>query len=325
MPVVPIRRLTQRLIYFLVTLFLVVTLNFYLFRIIPGDPVRILFRDPRITPQQLDHLRSMFGLDQPLYVQYYLYLVNLLHGDLGLSFEYRQPVLGIVAERLGNTVLLVGVAEILAILIGVSLGIIAGWKHGSRLDTACISFSLTTYSVPTFWLSMILILIFSVTLRLFPTSGMITLGGGIQDFGGYVWDLMRHLTLPVISLTLYELGIYALIMRSSLLDAFTDDYILTARAKGLSNWGIIRKHALRNAMLPTLTVAAMNMGAVVGGALQTETVFAWPGVGRLIYEALMLRDYPLLQGAFLVTAVAVLTANFVVDILYTWLDPRVRY
>ena len=267
----------------------------------------------------------MFGLDQPLQVQYYLYVVNLLHGNLGISFEYGLPVLGIVMERLANTVLLVGVAYVFFVLIGIFLGIVAAWKHGSRLDSFCVSFALTTYSVPTFWLSMIFILVFSVWLGVFPTSGMMTMGGGVENFGGYLLDLTSHLALPVITLVLYYLGFYTILARSSLLETFTEDYILTARAKGMSNWQIIRKHALRNAMLPSLTMAAINIGAVVGGVLQTETVFSWPGIGSLTYEALMLRDYPLLQGAFLITAVAVLTANFVVDILYTWLDPRVRY
>jgi len=184
---------------------------------------------------------------------------------------------------------------------------------------------LTTYSVPTFWLSMLFILIFSVWLGVFPTSGMVTMGAGPENFGSYLLDLTSHLALPVITLVLYYMGFYTILARSSLLETFTDDYILTARAKGMSNWQIIRKHALRNAMLPSLTMAAINIGAVVGGVLQTETVFSWPGIGSLTYDALMLRDYPLLQGAFLITAVAVLTANFVVDILYTWLDPRVRY
>ena len=325
MVVLPIRRLSEKFGYFLITLFLIVTLNFFLFRILPGDPVRMLFRDPRMTPQDLASLRSMFGLDQPIQVQYYLYLVNLFHGNLGISFEYDQPVLGIVVGRLVNTVLLVGVAYILFVLLGILLGVVAAWRHGSRLDAFCVSFALTTYSVPTFWLSMLFILVFSVWLGVFPTSGMFTMGAGPEDFVSYLLDLMSHLAMPVITLVLYYMGFYTILARSSLLETFTEDYVLTARAKGMSNWQIIRKHALRNAMLPSLTMAAINIGAVVGGVLQTETVFSWPGIGSLTYDALMLRDYPLLQGAFLITAVAVLTANFVVDILYTWLDPRVRY
>jgi peptide/nickel transport system permease protein len=324
--VVPIKRLSEKLAYFLVTLFLVVTLNFILFRVIPGDPVRLLFRDPRLTPQDLVRLKSMFGLDQPLHVQYYLYLVNLLRGNLGVSFQYGQPVLNVVAERLGNTVLLVGLSFVFFTVIGVCMGILGAWKHGGRLDTFCISFALTTYSAPVFWVAMLFILVFSVTLHLLPTSGMTTYGG-ISDSWSYLKmiDLARHLALPLICLILLDLGQYTLITRTSLLDAFTEDYILTARAKGLSNWQIIRKHALRNAMLPTLTMTALNLGFVVGGAIQIETVFSWPGIGILTYQALLFRDYPLLQGAFLIIATVVLTANFVVDILYTWLDPRVRY
>ena len=325
MAVLPIRRLIEKFGYFLVTLFLVVTLNFFLFRILPGDPVKMLFRDPRMTPQDLANLRAMFGLDKPLYVQYYLYLVNLCHGNLGVSFAYDQPVLPIVIQRLSNTVLLVGVAYVFFVLVGIFVGIVAAWKHGSKFDAFCVSFALTTYSVPTFWLSMLFILVFSVWLGVFPTSGMTTIGVGVESFGAYILDLLSHLAMPVITLVLYYMGFYTILARSSLLEEFTQDYVLTARAKGMSNWQVIRKHTLRNAMLPSLTLAAINIGAVVGGVLQTETVFSWPGIGSLTYEALLLRDYTLLQGAFLITALSVLAANFAVDILYTWLDPRVRY
>jgi len=323
--VLPIRRLIEKFAYFLLTLFLVVSLNFFLFRILPGDPVKMLFRDPRMTPQDLANLRVMFGLDQPLYIQYYLYLVNLLHGNLGVSFAYDQPVFPIVMQRLSNTVLLVGVAYIFFVLVGIFLGVLAAWKHGTRCDSFCVSFALTTYSVPTFWLSMLFIIVFSVWLGIFPTSGMETIGVGVESFGAYVLDLLSHLAMPVITLVLYYMGFYTILARSSLLEEFTQDYVLTARAKGMSKWQVIRKHTLRNAMLPSLTLAAINIGAVVGGVLQTEMVFSWPGIGSLTYEALLLRDYPLLQGAFLITALSVLAANFAVDILYTWLDPRVRY
>ncbi len=306
----------------IVSLYIVLTLNFLLFRMLPGDPVRKLFRDPRITPEEMNRLAAMFGLDQPLGTQYWLYLANLLRGNLGLSFTYKRPVLEILGERLLATVLLMMLANVLAIVLGVLIGLWAARRRGGAVDLAGLTVSLVLWSVPTFWLSMIVIVLFAGRL---PISGMVTPGATFPAYWAYLADVARHLVLPAGTLTLVLLGQYSLIMRNSLLGVLTEDYILTARAKGFNEDQVIRRYALPNAMLPLVTVIAVNLGFSVAGALQAEIVFTWPGVGRLIYQAVLNRDYPLLQGSFLVIAAAVIVANLLADILYAYLDPRVKY
>lgn len=306
-----------------ITILAVIVINFFLFRIMPGDPARILM-NPRMKPEVRDYIRAQFGLDKPLTTQFIVYLVQIFHGNLGISFFYNRPVVEVLWPRLMNTVLLVGLATVFSIIVGVGLGIISGWKRGTKLDVASLIFGMGTYAIPTFWLGIVLILVVGIPLGL-PMSGMRTVGVEFTSSLEQLRDLLRHLVLPVITLSFWYFGEYVYIMRSSMLGVLTEDYMLTARAKGLPERVILRDYAVKNAMLPTITLIAINLGFIVAGAIQTETVFAWPGVGRMIYDSVTARDYPLLQGSFLIIALSVVIANFIADITYGILDPRVKY
>jgi peptide/nickel transport system permease protein len=290
----------------------------------PGDPVAMLVRNPNISAEAIAGIKEMFGLDKPLFVQFGIYLKNLFVGNMGTSFIYKDSVTTIIGERLFASLLLTLVAEILAISIGVLLGVLAAWKRGQRIDVLALGFSLVTYAMPTFWLGVLLIAFFSGYLRIFPTSGMVSSSLIFVEGFTKVKDVLWHLVLPSITLALVLIGEYMLVMRSTLIDVLTEDYILTAKAKGLSPKQILKRHALPNAMIPMVTIISMNIGFAITGALQVETVFSWPGIGRLMYDALSARDYPLLQGIFLITSLAIVGANLISDILYGYLDPRVR-
>ena len=307
-----------------VTIFIVIVINFFLFRIMPGDPVRVLIRSPKISSEALERVREQFGLNESRLVQFWIYLRDLFTGDLGTSFNYRQPVIDIIIERVPATVLLVGTATVLSIVFGVLLGVILAWKRGTRLDIVGLSISLILYSMPTFWVAIIMVMIFAVYWQIFPLGGMGMPGVYYSSYWAELASKAHHLFLPAITFALILVGEYVLIMRSSLLEVMREDYMLTARAKGVSNRDLLRKHALPNAMLPVVTLIAINLGFIVGGAIQIETVFSWPGLGRLMYNSLTNRDYPVLQGLFLFVTIAVIGANFIADILYRYLDPRVK-
>lgn len=318
------KRIAKKLVYAFITIFFVLLFNFFLFRVLPGDIVSMLSRGGKATPEMLANIRKMYGLDLPWYQQFFVYLKNLSVGDLGVSFMYKKPVLDVIGARILPTVVLLGVAEIFAILIGIVFGIVSAWKRGKALDTGLLSTSLLLYSMPTFWLGMMLILIFCVYLKVLPISGMVTPGRLFVDQWAQLQDILRHMILPMICLTLGMIGEYAITMRSTVIDVLSEDYITTAKAKGFSDGYVLRRHAMPNAMLPMITLIAINLGMIVGGAIQVETVFSWPGLGSLMYNALVNRDYPLLQGVFLLSTVAVVFANFLSDILYEMVDPRVR-
>lgn len=302
----------------------VLVINYFLFRVMPGDPASMLVRNPRMSAESIARINQMFGLDKPWYVQFGMYIRDLFRGDLGTSFIFKKPVALIIWERVPATLLLTVVAELLAIVAGMFIGVVAAWKRGRPIDVGALGFALVSYSMPTFWLGILLVAFFAGFLHLFPVSGMITPSIAFADPLMRLGDLLTHLVLPALTLTLVLLGEYALIMRNSMIDVLTEDYIVTARAKGLSEGDILKKHAIPNAMIPMTTIIAMSLGFTITGALQVETVFSWPGLGRLMYEALKGRDYPLLQGIFLVTSVVVVVANFIADIVYGYIDPRVR-
>ncbi len=316
--------LVTKFIQALITVFIVIGMNFFLFRIMPGDPIRVLIRNPKISADSLARVREQFGLNEGRLVQFWIYLRDLFTGDFGSSFNYRQPVLDIIMERVPATVLLVGTATVLSIIIGVLLGVILAWKRGTRLDVIGLSVSLILYSMPTFWVAIIMVMIFAVYWQIFPLGGMGLPGVFYTSYWAELASKGRYLFLPTITFALILVGEYVLIMRSSLLEVMREDYMLTARAKGVSNRNLLRRHALPNAMLPVVTLIAINLGFIVGGAIQIETVFSWPGLGRLMYTALTNRDYPVLQGLFLFVTIAVVGANFCADILYRYLDPRVK-
>ena len=319
------RYIFKRITFFIITLFITITINFLLPRLMPGNPVDYFLRDPSITPEERALLIQQFGLDKDVFTQYILYIKNLFTGNLGVSFRYYpRPVTEVLLSRLPWTLYLLGISYSLATVIGIILGAYAAWKKESKVDLLTIGIAFITRSMPIFWLGMLTLYIFSVHLGWFPLSGAVTAGAEYSSFLDFALDVLRHSILPMIVITIFLLGPPALITRGLVLDSLTEPYVDTAIAKGLPPRVILFKHALRPVSLPLSSYTAILLGYVVGGAVFTETVFSWPGVGRLIYEAIMRRDYPLIQGAFLLISISVLIANFIVDFIYAYLDPRVR-
>jgi len=301
--------------------------SFFLFRVLPGDPARTLGRGRFTTPEQLEEFNRTYGLDQSLPRQFLTFVQNTLSGDLGISLRYRVPVSDLIVDRMWPTILLVGSSTVLAIAIGVWMGIRGAWNRGGRFDNTSTGVSLTLYSMPEWWLGLLLIAALAVGVGplpgLFPTGGLHSIDAEPGTFS-WVLDTIWHLTLPVVTLTLAYLADYALIMRSSLLDELGEDYLTTARAKGLRDVQVRNRHAVRNALLPTTTIVALNIGFVVSGAITVETVFSIPGLGLLATEALTVPDYWVLQGTFLIASTGVILANLAANLVYGLLDPRVR-
>ncbi|MEU3841012.1 ABC transporter permease [Streptomyces sp. NPDC028635] len=307
-----------------VSLLAVLVTGFFLFRLIPGDPVRTMTGGRPVSAEQLAAYRREFGLDLPLWQQFTDYCGKALTGDLGTSYQFRAPVLDKITEALPHTLLLTGTGFVLYTLLGVLLGTRAAWRRGSLGDRFHTGLALTLYSVPSFWLGLLLIIVLSVGIGplpgLFPTGGMET--GGKEGFA-YVLDVAHHLILPVLTLVAVEYGQTLLVTRSALLDEMGSDYLTTARAKGLRDDLVRRRHAVPNALLPTVTLVFVNLGRTVAGVILVETVFSWPGLGGLFYQALSVPDLPLVQGLFLFFAAAVIVMNTLADLVYPLLDPRV--
>ncbi|MDQ4096182.1 MAG: ABC transporter permease [Actinomycetota bacterium] len=299
------------------------TLNFFLFRVLPADPARILTRVSRLSPEATQELRKEFGLDRPLLTQFFDYVGDTFGGQFGISYQYTRPVSEVIGDALWPTILLLGVATIGATLIGTLIGIWGGWRRGSKFDTGSLGVSLVTYSMPEFWLGILLVLLFSVTLGMFPTSFMNTVGLEDASWGTRFVDTLNHLFLPALTLILALLGEYALIARSSVMEVMNEDYVNTARAKGMREALVLRRHVVPNALLPVVTLSAINLGFIVSGAITVETVFSWPGLGQLTYDAINANDYPVLQALFLLFSAAVIFANLVADLVIGALDPRV--
>ncbi|HRE27794.1 MAG TPA: ABC transporter permease [Anaerolineales bacterium] len=308
-----------------VTIAVVVLLNFILFRVLPGDPVRaVIGRGVRISAETQAALRVQFGLDKPVFPDQFIdTLGQWAQGNLGVSWSQRRPVAEVLVAKLGNTLLLITAGQLLSIILGVGLGLLAGWRRKTALDVGALTFSLITWATPTFWLGIILLVAGSAWLGL-PTAGSRDPGNVGKPMLEVLPDIAEHLILPTLTFTLVYLGQYMLIMRSSVLEVLSEDYILTAKAKGLTVWQTLTRHALKNALLPVVTLIALNLGFTVAGAIYIETVFSYDGLGRLFQEALNRQDYPLLQGAFLLLAVAVVGSNLLADLIYAYLDPRVK-
>jgi peptide/nickel transport system permease protein len=317
--------LARKLGLAVMTILIVVVIDFLLFRVLPGDPVRsVIGRNVRISIETQQALRQQFGLDKPIFPDQFVTTVGQwARGNLGISWSLRRPVTEILLAKLWNTVILIGLGQVLSIIFGVALGLVAGWKRKTVVDMAALTFSLIAWATPTFWLGIILLVAGSTWLGL-PTGGILEPANVGKPLYSVIPDLARHLVLPTLTLTILYLGEYMLIMRSSILEVLGEDYILTAKAKGMSHWQVLRRHALKNAMLPIVTLIALNLGFTVSGAIYIETVFSYDGLGRMFNTALIKQDYPLLQGAFLLLAVSVIIANLLADLLYTYLDPRVR-
>jgi len=310
----------KRIGFAVLTVFVAVTINFALFRLAPGSAVTNLARVPHATPAIRLALKREFGLDKSKLTQYGLYLKQLARGNLGVSFENEQPVSHNLWVALKNTLPMVLLGTVFSIVLGTLTGVIAAWRRGTSVEAATVTTALGFYSMPTHWLGLMLVILFTGTL---PTGGMMNDFLINPPFWTHVKDLLSHMVLPSLTLGLVLFGEYTLIVRSAMLETLGEDYILTARAKGLKPWTIVRKHALRNAMLPIATLVALSLGYIVAGAILIETVFSWPGIGRAVYEAVLQRDYPMLQGAFLLLTVSVVFFNLVADLLYFKLDPRI--
>jgi peptide/nickel transport system permease protein len=319
------RYLLRRILQAILTIVGIVVLNFVLFRVMPGSPER-LSHNPNQTAAARADLRAHYGLDQPLFPdQFARYVSTTIQGDFGQSYKYKgQQVTDVIAGRVWPTIILFGLGELIAISVGLVLGAYSGWKRGGVVDYGGNGLSLILYSMPYFLLGMILLVIFATTLGWFPTSGMFTLGETYSSFADQLLDFGHHLVLPLAAVSLGLIGQYSILMRSSVIETRSEDYVTTARAKGLSDSRVLRGHAVPNALLPTVSLIGINLGFIIAGAITVEVVFSWPGLGTLTQEALEARDYPVLQAIFLILAVTVVFANLIADIVYGRLDPRVR-
>lgn len=309
----------RRLGIALVVLFGVTIISFGIINMAPGSPIDMIV-DPQMSAADLAAKKTQLGLDKPVYVQYLTWLENLVHGNLGYSMTSNRPVADIIGERIGPTIELMGSALLLGIIIAVPLGILSATKQYSKLDYICTSGSLIGVSMPTFFLGLSLIYIFSLKLGILPSGGMVTLGNE-DDIG----DKFLHLILPALVLGINMAGVLVRYVRSSMLDVLEQDYLRTARAKGVLERIVILKHALRNALIPIVTVIGLQIATLLGGAVITEQIFSWPGIGRLTIQSILSRDYTTIMGLNLLAAVMVLAANLLTDIIYCVIDPRIKY
>ncbi len=315
-----IRRLAQAVPLILV----VILLNFFLIHAAPGDPIDFLVGSMDASPEYIDGLRKEFGLDQPLMTQLWAYLARMAHFDLGYSLRYRQGVLDLILTRMPATLLLMVTALVISSVLGVLLGAVAARRPYSVTDQASTFLALAGYSMPVFWLGQLVLIVFSLHLGWFPTQGMYSLRAPTQGWGR-ILDVLHHLALPALTYSLYHLALIYRLTRIKMQETLQLDFITTARAKGAPEGRVVYRHALRNAVLPVVTVIGMNFGFMLAGSVLTETVFAWPGMGRLLYEAIQARDYPVLMGLFTVLSLMVIAANVVTDLIYAAIDPRVVY
>jgi peptide/nickel transport system permease protein len=317
------RWLAGRVAAALLTLAFVIVFNFFLFRVM-GDPTTQLARLPQASPEEIENLRADYGLDKPLTGQFVDYVGDTLTLDLGVSQGSREQVWDEILKALPWTLLLVGLGTLAATLIGSWLGVVAATRRGTKTDDGLLGFSLFTYAAPEYWIGIILILVFAVWIPIFPAGLQLTPGVEFSSWWSEATDVLDHLILPATTMTLMLLGQYFLIMRSSMVDVMTEDFVTVKRATGLPWNRVVRSHAVPNALLPLVTLAAIQFGAVAGGAITVETIFSWPGLGELSFEAINDKDFPVLQGTFLVFSAGVILANLLADCLYFYLDPRVQ-
>jgi peptide/nickel transport system permease protein len=307
----------------LLTLVFVLVFNFFLFRVVQTDPIGSLFRGRNVPQEVLDELRDEFGLDESKLTQFAYYVRETAQLNLGISYQSRQPVWDEIVSAVPATVSLIGISAILSAVIGTIGGIVAAWRRNTWKDQAITSSTMVFYAMPDFWLGMILLVVFAVVLGWFPVGGMVDIGSTETGIARLL-DQAHHMFLPALTLTLAYLGEYTLVTRSSLLDVMGEDYLTVARAKGLRDKVVRNRHAVPNALLPVVTLAAINFGFVLSGAIAVEAVFSWPGLGKATADAIRGPDLPMLQGLFLLFSAAVILFNLLADLAYAWLDPRVE-
>lgn len=313
--------LVKRVAFAIITIFVVITLNFLLFRVLPGTAVTNLARVPNASRQLKAHLRQEFGLDLPLRTQYWDYLKALAHGNLGVSFANQQPVTTNLRAALFNTLPVVTIATLISLVIGIASGVFSAWRRGSKADQLSTNTAIVLYALPTQWIALMLLIGFSAYLPTAGTSDVFAVTN--PPFWTHLSDVVAHMVLPCVTLVITMYGGNTLIVRSALLETLGEDYMLTARAKGIGRPRMMWSHALRNAMLPITTLVALSFGSIVAGAILMEVVFSWPGIGSALYQAVQQRDYPMLQGGFLLITISVVMCNLIADLMYFKLDPRI--
>ena len=313
-----------RLLQAVPLVFVILTINFILIHSAPGDPLTLLIGDGPASEELIERTRAEFGLDKPLHVQYVSYVSNVLRLNLGFSLRYREDVLGLIISRLPASILLMGTSYVLSSLVGILLGIFTGTRKNSLADRVGVVLSILGYSVPVFYLGLILLTVFSLQLGWFPTQGMFDLRNP-QVGWGLVKDVVHHLVLPVLTYSAFQFALIFRVTRVKMQEVIKEDYITTARAKGVHERRVVFRHAVPNALLPTVTILGDNFSWLLAGSILTETVFAWPGLGRLMFDAVSARDFPLLMGLLVVISIFVIMANLLTDIVYRQIDPRVRF
>ncbi len=314
----------RRLIQLVPVVLGIIIINFLLLNLTPGDLVDVMAADEQITePEVLENLRAEYGLDQPIYVQLFNYVWNILTLDMGYSYRHNQPVFEVIVDRLPATLILMAASMTLALIVGVLAGVVASLKVNTLYDNVISIIAIIFFAAPSFWIGLMMMVLFAVKLRLLPVGGMFTIGGDYSFFG-QIWDLTRHLIMPTLALGLFYAAIYARVMRASMLEIFGLDFIRVARAKGLSQGRVAFKHVLRNALLPVVTLFGLQLGTMLAGAVVVESVFSWPGLGPLVFDAVLGRNFPVVMGVLLFSSVLVVIANLVVDLIYMRLDPRIE-
>ena len=331
-------KILERVLGTIPIMFGVAIIVFFFIRLTPGDPVDIMMgQGGAISSGELENLREEFHLNEPLHIQLWYFIRDAFKGDLGYSYVLKQPVTSLIGERLPATIELAVGALLFSLIVAFPIGVISAVKQNSWLDRISMSTAFLGISMPGFWLGIILILLFSVRLHWLPVQGRISLGTGLQERTGYfvldsilsgnmkaLQSSLLHLVLPSITLGAPVAAVIARVLRSSMLETLRSDYVTLARSKGIAEWGVVVKHALRNAMIPTVTVVGLQVGILLGGNMVIETVFGWPGLGRMVVKAIFDRDFPLIQGAVMIYAFTFVTANLIVDVMYTYLNPRIR-
>jgi peptide/nickel transport system permease protein len=316
--------LLRRIVTAMAIVLFVILFNYVIIRMAPGDPVRIMAGFDNPSPELMEALTKKYGLDQPLHIQFWRYITTLFRGDMGDSYLYNQPVSQLIFERVGASLLLSGVSAVLAVIIGSTLGLCAGRRHGRMLDRTLSGVAYMLNSMPSFWLGIMLILIFASTLRILPTQGMMNIRKGYTGWA-HVADVAQHMVLPCATLVAVQIPAYFRITKSSVMQVMAEEFVTTFRVTGMSERKIFGTYVLKNALLPIVTVFGINLAYVISGSTLIEIVFSWPGVGVLMYRSIAMRDYNLLMGVYLLISISVAVMMIVVDLVYAWLDPRIRY